>query len=706
MKIRIIIFGVVIILCNMVCLTNAFSKTKESLKTKKDQHDSEKGINGTKKSRTQTSLFDTVGLAQYGRWVEHDGNRTFGLITNTGLLSYANGNFRENYIGWPIGPEKVSYMFAGFFFVASEVVTVDGNTIAIMSDHYLLGERAPGNTHQYLFQALPKYFNMDDSSADGTPLIGGISEDVGVDGIPGSNDFGENDGILQPEEDFNANGVLDLDLQNQANWFAINTSRETWPEYWPVGSYPGDERSPGDDFPGVRAGRWNGAYGTYAIADEESYYVMDDRENDEFPYYPFDDPTPWPNGKQGLGLTVEVRNYQWDKPFLEDVWISVFDVTNNGKNLDKTVVGMFIDPDVGINTGNNVEYDSTNNIIYAWLESGSDPTTGFPTGYIGFVVLESPSNSTDGMDNDNDGYTDESLYNHVDDDGDWQSWEDLNTNGVWDTEDMNYNGILDPGEDHNNNGVLDFEPLNDDVGSDGIGPQMQPDYTGPDPNGSEANGQPDWGEPNYDMTDNDESDQMGITSTYFNSYTCCMDMDQIFWSNRLQPGTHGRDFDWKTDVAFSYGSGFFEMPTGSRQRHILAMIFAWDLPELYEKKEVVEAFYRNNFIYHDSLTAISFENNLHQITDFTLEQNYPNPFNPSTRINYSIPIASDVELNIFNISGQKIRTLINKWQQMGKHSIIWNGLNNTGEQVSSGIYFYRLKTSGGTIVSRKMVLLR
>ena len=157
---------------------------------------------------------------------------------------------------------------------------------------------------------LPKYYNLDEPGAQETPLVYGISEDVGLDGIPNSNDPGEGDGVLQLAEDFNGNGVLDLSMKNNIGWFAISHKKETWPQWWPSGSYPGDDRMPGEESEGPRAGRWNGEFGAYIRASQESYYVADDSENDEFDYYPFDDDTPWPNCKRGLGITVESRNYE------------------------------------------------------------------------------------------------------------------------------------------------------------------------------------------------------------------------------------------------------------------------------------------------------------------------------------------------------------------------------------------------------------
>lgn len=93
------------------------------------------------------------------------------------------------------------------------------------------------------------------------------------------------------------------------------------------------------------------------------------------------------------------------------------------------------------------------------------------------------------------------------------------------------------------------------------------------------------------------------------------------------------------------------------------------------------------------------------IVDFNLMQNYPNPFNPNTTISYTLPAGSEVELTIFNILGQKTKTLVTNKQIAGSHEIQWDGRNEQGENVSSGIYLYSLKANGHTI-TKKMVLLR
>ncbi len=85
--------------------------------------------------------------------------------------------------------------------------------------------------------------------------------------------------------------------------------------------------------------------------------------------------------------------------------------------------------------------------------------------------------------------------------------------------------------------------------------------------------------------------------------------------------------------------------------------------------------------------------------------NYPNPFNPETTIAYSIPKAGNASLKIYNTKGQLVRTLVDDVRDSGNHSVVWNGCDNEGRSVSSGLYFYRLSSDGNT-VTRKMLLAK
>jgi hypothetical protein len=91
--------------------------------------------------------------------------------------------------------------------------------------------------------------------------------------------------------------------------------------------------------------------------------------------------------------------------------------------------------------------------------------------------------------------------------------------------------------------------------------------------------------------------------------------------------------------------------------------------------------------------------------DFQLGQNYPNPFNPSTTIDYNLPRQGHVTIEVFNTLGQRVQILVDGEQSAGSHSVIWNGANESGQAVATGVYFYRLKTDN-RVKTRKMLLLR
>ncbi|MBM4157267.1 MAG: T9SS type A sorting domain-containing protein [Ignavibacteria bacterium] len=110
-------------------------------------------------------------------------------------------------------------------------------------------------------------------------------------------------------------------------------------------------------------------------------------------------------------------------------------------------------------------------------------------------------------------------------------------------------------------------------------------------------------------------------------------------------------------------------------------------------------------------TVIGIKNNniTSNVTDFTLYQNFPNPFNPVTTISYQLPAPGYVEIKIYNINGQEIKTLINNNQKEGHYSVLWEGNDNYGSKVSSGVYFYRMtvKTNSQSVIkTRKMILIK
>ena len=89
---------------------------------------------------------------------------------------------------------------------------------------------------------------------------------------------------------------------------------------------------------------------------------------------------------------------------------------------------------------------------------------------------------------------------------------------------------------------------------------------------------------------------------------------------------------------------------------------------------------------------------------FALHQNYPNPFNPSTQISFDVPLSDEsIMLNVYNILGQNVTTLVNRAMNPGRYTMEWNATDQMGNPVSSGIYFYELRSSSFT--SRKKMLL-
>jgi hypothetical protein len=91
---------------------------------------------------------------------------------------------------------------------------------------------------------------------------------------------------------------------------------------------------------------------------------------------------------------------------------------------------------------------------------------------------------------------------------------------------------------------------------------------------------------------------------------------------------------------------------------------------------------------------------------FALANNYPNPFNPATTIKYALPEASSVKLEIYNVVGQVVRTLVADHQNAGRYVVQWDAANDSGHSLSSGIYFYRLQAGGEFLEVKKMLLLK
>ena len=486
----------------------------------------------------------------------HDGNLVYTRYANYGNLG---SRFEPPKMEWPKG-SGTWYGFEFIMMAGAEVIDAQNNITRIVSENYTNPgsfDISPDGSHTYGWEPLAGYFN------------------------PGA--------------------------ANELEYPAMSHLISTWPASWPH-DYPGE--------PGSRDGMWNGEFGSFTRADQESYYVMDDRNNDEFEYYPFvgsaQDSADYPTGFRGLGLEVGVRGYQWVNVQAEDILIVRYDIKNTSdKDLARVVFGMYVDPAVG-GEGDSVDdfadFEQVDDIVYMWDRDGIDNRGRPGVGYFGFAFLESPGDPLDDVDSDQNGITDERQDNprgdlitgqeaiaaHAAANYDVPDFENFfgpmvlrpaYQRGVWWTgdedmdwvafEDVNANGERDPGE-----------LILDDTGSDGLGPEDE-GYPGPDSDGTEDNGMPDHGEPNFGETDNDESDQIGLTSFQLRPAGNVSD-DARTW-REMEPGRFGGEIP--SNVAFIYGSGYFELPREETRKFAIANLFGRDFDDILRNKRTMQRIY-------------------------------------------------------------------------------------------------------------------
>lgn len=154
------------------------------------------------------------------------------------------------------------------------------------------------------------------------------------------------------------------------------------------------------------------------------------------------------------------------------------------------------------------------------------------------------------------------------------------------------------------------------------------------------------------------------------------------------------------DVSFVIAQGPFTIESNSFIQLSYALLAGENLADLQSNADSARTLWNQLFT-----TAVT-ERPSNKLPDhFVLEQNFPNPFNPETTIHYQIPKATEVEITIFNLRGQKIRTLVKQNQPAGFYSVQWDGTSETGQQVANGVYLYKLK-AGDFIQTRKMLLLK
>lgn len=402
---------------------------------------------------------------------------------------------------------------------------------------------------------------------------------------------------------------------------ALSNDPRTWPDFWP-------DRLDEIDDPGW-SGSWNGYFGKQIVADQESYMVLDDDYYDAWNFNPDSrDLT-----RRGLGLRIEVRGFQWANPQARNVIFWHYDITNEGTTDydDNIIFGLYMDSGVGgsaFSCDQIYESDDDNaffarefddqiiNLVYTWDNGGHGRDLSGScgrTGYLGYAYMETPGNSTDAIDNDEDGITDEmrdggpgqavvgqdEIMAYVSANYDLARFEatfgpvaetPAYRAGLWWTGDEDMDWTVD----------------NHDLGADGL---PETGDTG------EGDGIPTAGEPNFDQTDLNESDQIGLTGFKLNRIlpgygNPDQETDNIVfftgnedWPERLYNQFSNPDPDVRFDdplasnynIGFLFASGPFRLAAGQTERFSLALAYGADLTELAGNTRTVQQIYNANY---------------------------------------------------------------------------------------------------------------
>lgn len=488
-------------------------------------------------SYEQTLLYrsDRLGTREAKRSGTLNGNLVRSLFYNNGQIgTWIDGNFPGPSMEWPKGTQHNH---------------TDGCTPVISTRKKI---HLIGGSEQYIYFCQSNYREGMDHDPTNSAITWGLEP------IPGYTGYGSEE-------------------------IAINTKPETWPAAWPkVFLTPLVDQT--------WDGYWYGYFGRgVQNADVETFFALDDSKDEEnkrppYNYYPVSSDS----NRGGMGLRMEVRGFQWSHVLAEDIIFWHYDIVNISDNdYDSTFFGFYSDTGIGgwgDNGDDNASYDTQLDFVYAFDSDNSShsPNPEWVPGYMGYAYLESPGDATDGINNDDDTdifgvpMIDEKRDDGIDNDKDWVGYTDVNGNGIWDQ--------------------LLNEPLNNDVGNDGVGP-FDPQYNGPD--AGEGDGQPTAGEPNFDATDKDESDQIGLTSLVIKALTgisptaMWFQNDPVMW-NYMQPDTFSTGVQ-STNIQILFGSGSFPLKKNLRERFSMALAMGSDLVDLVFNKETVQEIYNANY---------------------------------------------------------------------------------------------------------------
>ncbi len=640
---------------------------------------------------------DPAGDPDALRGIYLDGNNTGLYMRNTSELGFAEIMHSK----WPLSDDGVSFVDRGVLFLGALVI-MQNDTVPVenpdtLSDHSNLDSL-------YFIQSGSSYFVDKDST-----------------------------------------GTINWTFHATPGYFNKNVHSpavSTNPDTWPVEGWPSTNNQK------LWPGQWLGRSGPGMInSDLETFMVMNDAQDQEYlptnsgnigPYY-------YPMGKNdlkigdrnpeitaqrglpwgGIGLRIAQRTYQWADSLLEDIIFIEYDIANfSNYDLPNIFVGHWLDYSSPYRNGGVYCSDSMN-MVLSWANY-EVPSSDYSR-VIAYAYLESPGNSMDAIDNDNDGLTDERRDNQatnivgpldgITDLDQFLNYYELTQNDLrshWDAdEDQDWRD----GNDKNQNGIYDLdEKAGDDIGLDGLAPG-DVNYPGPDIDGTECNHKPDMVdgigcEPNFGLLDVNESDMIGLNSFkyVFNWGYFMFINDANLYKLLSRGGIDELQNSPGNFLQFSSSEQFALKRGRESQRFSVALINSFDplaaiearqYPELnvVKLKRIAQKIVSNDYSVEGLvLTDIQKENNT--TANFALHQNYPNPFNPLTTISFSIPKKENVILKIYDILGKEIVSLINEKLDPGFHKFVFDA-----SSLSTGIYFYTLQTSS-FISSKKLIYIK
>lgn len=180
----------------------------------------------------------------------------------------------------------------------------------------------------------------------------------------------------------------------------------------------------------------------------------------------------------------------------------------------------------------------------------------------------------------------------------------------------------------------------------------------------------------------------------------------ITWTRIIPHNQKKWDLFFSLDGGVTWNTLEVDLPTSQ-------FSYEWIIPDSITEMARIQIYMDNegtdysdnssNFTIQGATVSISVAEEIPR--SFKLFNNYPNPFNPETTIRYSLPTQSDVKILIYNLLGQEVFRYDNAGQNIGEYEVVWNGKNQRGDELPSGIYIYKF-SAGDFVQTKKMLLLK